>query len=174
MADQDELAHEVKYFIVQELACFKTPSEVAAAVKDEFEIAVTRQRVHRYDPTKKAGADLSDELKQLFEATRKALIDGAAQNAIEHRSVRLKWLNDMAIAARSRGNMVLAAQLIEQAAKECGEVYSNRHKLEHTGKDGKDLPGPSVVIYQIPDNGRDPELRANDDPAASGTSGKIS
>lgn len=173
MADQDDFDDEVKYFIVQRLACFETPSEVATAVNDEYGLKVTRQRVHRYDPTKKAGAALSEELKALFEATRKALIEGNAQNAIEHRSVRLKWLNDMAIAARARGNMVLAAQLIEQAAKEVGGAFTNRREL--TGKDGKELPtGPAVVIYQIPDNGRDPELRANDDPAAGGTAGEVS
>jgi hypothetical protein len=32
--------------------------------------------------------------------------------------------------------------------------YGDRMHNEHTGKDGKDLP-PSVVMYQIPSNGRD-------------------
>ena len=38
--------------------------------------------------------------------------------------------------AESKGNMPLAAQLLEQAAKEVGEAYTNRQRLEHTGKDG--------------------------------------
>jgi hypothetical protein len=154
MADIEELSDEVKHFIVQGLACFQTPSEVAAAVKDEYGLTVSRQRVHAYDPTKKAGSALCEELRLLFEATRAALIGGKAQSAIEHRAVRLRWLNDMAIAARSRGNIPLAAQLIEQAAKESGGAFTNRREL--TGKDGKDLPAgtATVTIIQLPDNGR--------------------
>jgi hypothetical protein len=142
MAETEELNDEVKHFIVQGLACFQTPSEVAAAVKDEYGLTVSRQRVHAYDPTKKAGSALCEELRLLFEATRVALIEGKAQSAIEHRAVRLRWLNDMAIAARARGNIVLAASLIEQAAKESGGAFTNRREL--TGKDGG--PVQSVVM----------------------------
>ena len=54
-------------------------------------------------------------------------------------------------------NMPLAAQLLEQAAKESGGAYTNKHQLEHTGKDGKDLPATpaaQVTIIALPDNGR--------------------
>ena len=62
----------------------------------------------------------------------------------------------MAEKAEGMHNLPLAAQLLEQAAKECGDAYSNRHKHEHMGKDGKDLPAPPapVTIFQLPDNGR--------------------
>lgn len=30
-----------------------------------------------------------------------------------------------------------------------------REKVEHTGKDGKDLPAPAIAIFALPDNGRD-------------------
>lgn len=29
--------------------------------------------------------------------------------------------------------MALAASLMEQAAKECGDAYTNKHKVEHSG-----------------------------------------
>ena len=60
----------------------------------------------------------------------------------------------MATAAEDRGNMPLAAQLLEQAAKEMGNAFTNRHEL--TGKDGKDLPvAPApVAIFELPNNGR--------------------
>lgn len=155
MSETEELNDEVKHFIVQALACFQTPSEVAASVKEEYGLTVSRQRVHAYDPTKKAGSALCTELRLLFEATRNALIEGKAKTAIEHRAVRLRWLNDMAISARARGNIVLAAQLIEQAAKESGDAYTNRHKFEHTGRDGKPLPAGAVTIVT-----KDPEEAA--------------
>lgn len=43
---------EVKAFIVQALACFDTPSQVAEQVKKEFGLEVSRQQVESHDPTK--------------------------------------------------------------------------------------------------------------------------
>lgn len=39
------LNNEIKAFIVQALACFDTPSQVAKAVKQEFDLDVSRQQV---------------------------------------------------------------------------------------------------------------------------------
>jgi hypothetical protein len=41
--------------------------------------------------------------------------------------------------------MALAATLIEQAAKECGDAYTNRQKVEHTSPDGSMTPKPTVI-----------------------------
>lgn len=43
------------------------------------------------------------------------------------------------------------------ASKVAPKKYGDRQTLEHTGKDGKDLPAPAaatVMIVQLPDNGR--------------------
>jgi len=53
------LKNEVKSFIVQALACFDTPSQVSQAVKQEFDVDVTRQQVEQHDPTKRAGSHLA-------------------------------------------------------------------------------------------------------------------
>lgn len=139
MAEAEELEDEVKLYIVQQLACFYSPSEVAASVKAEYGFEVSRQRVHRYDPTKKAGADLSAELKAHFEAARAALIDGTAETGIANKMVRVRWLHDMAVAAKTRGSFVVAAQLIEQAAREMGGAFTNKYQHELSGKDGAAL-----------------------------------
>lgn len=151
-----KLNDEVKTFIVQSLACFDSPSVVEAAVKKEFGLVVSRQLVETHDPTKRAGQSIAARWKAIFEATRKEFLDDTSRIAISHRAVRLRALQRMAERAESMGNMSLAAQLHEQAAKECGDAYSNRHRLEHTGRDGKDLPAPPapVAIFQLPDNGR--------------------
>lgn len=151
-----KLTDEVRTFIVQSLACFDPPSVVVAAVKKEFGLTVTPQSVEAYDPTKRAGKNAARRWRALFDETRKAFLEDTSKIAISHRAVRLRALQRMAEKAESMGNMALAAQLHEQAAKECGDAYSNRHKLEHTGKDGKDLPAPAapVTIFQLPDNGR--------------------
>jgi hypothetical protein len=149
-----KLSDEVKTYIVQALACFDSPSIVAAAVKKEFGVDVSRQLVESHDPNKKAASGLAPKWKVLFEETRKTFLEDTATIAISHRAVRLRALQRMAEKAENQGNMVLAASLMKQAAEEVGNAYTNRREL--TGKDGKDLPVPvsPVTIFQLPDNGR--------------------
>ncbi len=147
-----KLTDEIRTFIVQCLACFDTPSAVAAQVKTEFKFDISRQAVENYDPNKKQGANLSEKWKSLFEETRKTFLEDTALIGISHRAVRLRALERMAQLAESKGNLVLAASLMEQAAKEVGDSYTNRREL--TGKDGKDLPTNPVTIFALPDNGR--------------------
>lgn len=144
----------VQTFVVQSLACFDGPGVVAEAVRKEFGQTIARQSVEAYDPNKKAGAKLAQRWRVLFAETRKAFLESTAEIGISHRTVRLRALQRMATAAEDRGNMPLAAQLLEQAAKEMGNAFTNRHEL--TGKDGKDLPTPAapVVLFELPNNGR--------------------
>ncbi|ASP95632.1 DUF2280 domain-containing protein [Sinorhizobium meliloti] len=143
-----KLSDEVKTYIVQALACFDSPSVVAAAVKKEFGVDVS------HDPNKKAASGLAPKWKALFGETRKTFLEDTATIAISHRAVRLRGLQCMAEKAEIQGNMVLAASLMKQAAEESGNAYTNRRELP--GKDGKDLPVPvsPVTIFQLPDNDR--------------------
>jgi hypothetical protein len=136
------------------LACFDSPSVVAAAVKKEFQVDASRQLVESHDPNKKAASGLAPKWRVLFEETRKTFLEDTASIAISHRAVRLRALQRMADKAETQGNMVLASSLLKQAAEEVGGSYTNRREL--TGKDGKDLPVPvsPVTIFQLPDNGR--------------------
>lgn len=147
-----KLKEEVKTFIVQSLACFDGPSFVAQEVKQEFGEEITRQAVEGYDPNKRAGRNLSAKWRALFDETRKAFLEDTSKIGISHRAVRLRAIERMAKKAEEMGNMALAAQLHEQAAKECGDAYTNRREL--TGKGGKDLPANPVTIFALPDNGR--------------------
>lgn len=154
-AKKPSLPDEAKRFIVNALAAFDSPSQVSAAVKEEFGIDVARQVVEAHDPTKFAGRKLAAKWREMFEAARKGFIDEATQVPIAHRSTRLRALFRMAQAAERKGNFPLAAQLHKQAAEEMGNAYTNRREL--TGKDGKDLPAaaPAVAVFALPDNGRD-------------------
>ncbi len=145
---------EQQTYVVQAVACFDAPSVVVAAVKKDYGVVLTPQAVEAYDPTKKAGAKLAARWRALFDETRKAFLENTADIAISHRAVRLRALQRMAAKAEDSKNMVLAAALLEQAAKEMGNAFTNRREL--TGKDGKDLPAPTnpVTIFQLPDNGR--------------------
>jgi len=123
------LKSDVKAFIVQALACFDTPTQVSQAVKQEFDIDVTRQQVEQHDPTKRAGANLAAKWRTLFEDTRKRFREETAEIPIANRAFRLRGLGRMAEKAENMRNLALSAQLYEQAAKECGDMYVNR-KLE--------------------------------------------
>ena len=130
---QSKLSEAAKTFVVQSLACFDSPSVVARAVKDEFGEEITRQAVQAYDPTKHAGANISDRWRELFHATREAFLQGTAAIGIAHRAVRLRTLQRLADTAESMGAIALAARVLEQAAKESGGAYTNRKEVEHSG-----------------------------------------
>ncbi|WP_085599423.1 MULTISPECIES: DUF2280 domain-containing protein [unclassified Pseudomonas] len=121
------LKDEVKRFIVQALACFDTPTQVVQAVKETFGLDVTRQQCELYDPTKYAGRDLGVKWRTVFEDTRKRFREDTADIPIANRAFRLRGLARM---AENMRNLALTAQLYEQAAKECGDMYVNRARKE--------------------------------------------
>lgn len=120
------LSNDVKAFIVQALACFDTPSQVVEAVQKEFSVTVTRQQVETHDPTKYSGKGLAKRWVTLFEDTRKRFREETADIPIANRAYRLRALGRMVEKAESMRNLALTAQLLEQAAKEVGDVYVNR------------------------------------------------
>ena len=138
----------VKAFIVRGLATYMTPSEVVDAVKQEFDgLEVTRQQVSKYDPDKASGINLSDKWKQLFVKQRKDFNDEINSIPIANKAYRLAMLDNMARDAFESKNRPLVAKLLEQAAKEVGEVFTNRHKVNHSsqGNVNSTIPKPTVI-----------------------------
>lgn len=145
-----KLDDPVKEFIVQALACYDTPQQVADAVREEFGVEVTRMQVQAYDPTKSRGADrLSKRLKAIFEATRKAFLEETAKVPIASQVYRLRNLQRLFEKAQARGNMALAAALIEQAAKEVGGAFTNRRELGGPG--GGPIPVKNEHVTTLSD-----------------------
>lgn len=130
------LKPEVKAFIVQQLACFDTPSQVVEAVQNEFNIQITRQQVASHDPTKAAGVALAKKWVDLFNSTRARFQTEISEIPIANKAYRLRVLDRMATRAEGMKNLALTAEIIEQAAKECGDAYTNKHKFEHSGPNG--------------------------------------
>lgn len=147
------LSNDVKAFIVQALACFDTPSQVAAAVKEEFGIEVSRQQCESHDPTKYAGRDLAKRWRVLFEDTRRRFREETADIPIANRAHRLRTLGRMAEKAEGMRNLALTAQLLEQAAKEVGDVYVNRQTKAEMPHD--DLPPTRVQVEVVDARVRD-------------------
>lgn len=130
------LKGEVKAFIVQSLACFDTPSQVVESVKKEFGLSITRQQVESHDPTKANGRGLAQKWVDMFNATRERFQNEISDIPIANKAYRLRVLDRMATRAEGMKNLALTAEIIEQAAKECGDAYTNKHKFEHSGPNG--------------------------------------
>ncbi|MEI9481796.1 DUF2280 domain-containing protein [Enterobacter cancerogenus] len=130
------LKGEVKAFIVQSLACFDTPSQVVELVKKEFGLSITRQQVESHDPTKANGRGLAQKWVDMFNATRERFQSEISDIPIANKAYRLRVLDRMATRAEGMKNLALTAEIIEQAAKECGDAYTNKHKFEHSGPNG--------------------------------------
>jgi hypothetical protein len=120
------LTDEIKTFIVKGLACYDTPSQVADAVRAEFNIVVSRQQVHEYDPACARTPAL--RWRELYAATRQALLRELAEIGIAHRAVRLRRLDRLA-SRSERNNVTTALKCLEMAAKECGGMYENRRPI---------------------------------------------
>lgn len=150
------LKNEVKGFIVQALACFDTPSQVVEQVKQEFGVEISRQLCESHDPTKRAGVNLAVKWVTLFEDTRKRFRDDTADIPIANRAFRLRALGRMAERAESVKNLALAAQLLEQAAKETGGTYTNKQQVDLSSTDGtmtpaKDRPIDAELVKALVD-----------------------
>jgi len=136
------LTEEVKLYIVQCLACYDTPSRVAESVEEEFGIKIDRSHVQKYDPTKAAGKDMKASLREVFQITRKAFLDESIQVPIASKIFRLRSLQRMHDYYVGKRNFVQAQAVLEQAAKEVGNVYTN--KLQHGG----DQENPFLAFLQ--------------------------
>lgn len=142
------LKPEVKAYIIQMLACYDTPSQVVEAVQKDFGIAITRQQVETHDPTKVSGKTLAKKWVDLFNLTRDRFLNEISDIPIANKAYRLRVLQRMSTTAENMKNIGMTAQLLEQAAKEVGDAYSNKQKVELTGKDGGPL---NQVTYTAED-----------------------
>lgn len=142
------LKPEIKAFIVQSVACFDTPSQVVESVLKEFGVQITRQQVEQNDPTKISGKGLAQKWVDLFNLTRDRFLNEISDIPIANKAYRLRVLQRMSTTAEGMKNLGMTAQLLEQAAKEVGDAYSNKQKVELTGKDGGPL---NQVTYTAED-----------------------
>jgi hypothetical protein len=140
------LPEHIKLHIVQALACFDTPSKVAKDVNAEFGVTVSPQQCERYDPNKRAGSALSAKYRTIFAETRKTFLEDTSLIGVSHRAVRLRTLQRLIDTCERSGNVSMVAQLLEQVAKETGDAYTNRHRLEHTGKDGGPIKSQKAPV----------------------------
>ncbi len=125
------LKEPVKIFIVQSLACFETPQQVADAVMQRFGIEIDRRQCENYDPTKFAGRNLSKKLKDLFDRSRKEFRENVEDIAIANKAFRLMELQKMY--EDSGRNKRAKQNLLKQAFQ---ETDGRATRQEVTGANG--------------------------------------
>lgn len=153
------LKEPIKIFIVQSLACFETPQQVADTVKQEFKIEVSRQQVSLYDPTKYVGRNLSKKLKDLFEQTRKDFKTNIYDIPLANKAVRLRELQNMY--GEWGKNKIMKQNLIKQIKDEMQghdvqllDVQLKQleiDRIKNGDGEGADDPTPVKVTIQVVD-----------------------
>lgn len=158
-----ELTEDVKVFIVQRLAMFGTPTQVADAVKEEFDLEVSRQQVNVYRAGR-AGQQPAEKWVELFKATRAEFLKRVSDQPAANKAVRVTRLERLALRAEEVAENALkanppklalagdymdrAAAIYEQIAKEVGRVFTN--KATNTLKGDKDAP----LVFELDTGGK--------------------
>ncbi|KKW79077.1 hypothetical protein AAV96_09035 [Acinetobacter sp. AG1] len=140
------ITKKVKLFIVRMLAEFETPTQTSRSVKEVFSIDVTPQQCEAYDPTKRIGQDLSQELRDKFFEYRRIANQELEAIPIANMRYRLQLLQGLV--DKYPDNPVLIPKWAEQAAKEMGGQYTNTSKTQLTGADGQPL-NPEHVTHVV-------------------------
>ena len=115
------LTDEVRAFIVRGLARYETPTQVAASVKANFDIEITRRQVFAYDPA--GSRPPAQRWIDLHAATRAKFMQATAEIGVAQKVVRLRMLDRFAHRADEQNYTERAARFLAQAAKECGGFY---------------------------------------------------
>ena len=126
------LTTQQKIYVIEHLACFETPTEVQAAIKQDLGIDVSTSQICAYDPHTISGQRLRQEMKDLFYAARERFTSNVAAIPIANQTYRLKKMQQ--ILAASGRNAKLALETMKQAAEDLGGKYTNEQQL--TGKNG--------------------------------------
>ena len=127
-----KLTDEIKHLIVTQLAQFGGYADVARVITAETGVAVDRFQVRTYDPTKASYAG-GEKWPEIFEQVRSRYLGSIESVPIAHKAYRLNVLQQICDDARSRGNVVLVAATLEQAAKEVGNSLTNERNIRVNG-----------------------------------------
>ena len=129
--------------IVQRLACFESPPEVAEWASEAFDKDVTPNQVHHYNPTR--CEETAQKWVELFQETRDAFLNDLDTIPLSHQAVRLRELQRLYDRVKDQDEE-RAARMIKQAAKEVGGKFTNLERREH------DVTGLNVHIHPPDDD----------------------
>jgi hypothetical protein len=123
-----ELTEPQKTFIVQSLAQFVSPADVARSFRDEFDIEIEVKQICKFDPTRHA-YEAGEKWRPIFEATREKFLNDVSAVPISQQAYRLQILQQNLTAALKVKNMKLANETLKQAAEEMGGILTNERNV---------------------------------------------
>lgn len=147
MVEMARITKKVKLFIVRMLAEFESPTQASKTVKEIFKLDVTPQQCEAYDPTKRTGQDLSQELRDKFFEYRRQANEELEAIPIANKRYRLQLLQGLV--DNFPNNPVFIPKWTEQAAKEMGNQYTNKQQVDHTTK-GESMNKPTTIELVAP------------------------
>lgn len=134
-----KLTDEQKTFIVMSFARYARRQDIMRAVHDTWGIEVTKSQMDLYDPRAARNRVTPARFRKwqpLYDETRDALKANVSQIPVANAEYRLHVLDEMIEEARGKKQYRLVAELLEQAAKEVGGVFTNtrevKAKVDHT------------------------------------------
>lgn len=129
-----KLSDEAKDFATICFARYMRPSQVIAAVEERFGVTIDKRVIQNYDPETVKGHQLGKKRKALFAAARERFLQELEQIPIASKVVRLQQLQAHYNKAADAGNVRMALDILEKAAKEAGGVHTNRTEVNVNGK----------------------------------------
>ena len=128
------LTNDQKKFIMVRQAMYDRNGEIIKAFEVEFDIKLDKTQINSYmmtdDGKPRHGRNIAKELVKLHNETRKAYLEEMNAIPIANRSHRLKELNELYYAAKDSDDLEQATKILETAAKEVGDAFTNRQKFE--------------------------------------------
>ena len=119
-----KLNDEIKEFIVKRIACYETPSRIAAAVRINFGVDIYRRQVFEYDPA--GSRPPAQRWIDLHAATRARFLGETASIAVAQKAVRLRMLDRLVQTAEENNCDERLARFLAQAARKCGGFYDKQ------------------------------------------------
>ncbi|MDV7706710.1 DUF2280 domain-containing protein [Acinetobacter pittii] len=165
------LKEPVKIFIVQSLACFDTPQQVADAVKQRFGIEIDRRQCEAYDPTKATGKNLSKKLITLFNKTRVDFQKNVYDIPLANKAYRLRELQN--IYEGWKNNRLMKQGVIKQVREEMQghdlmllnvelkQLEIAKLQKELNPEEGEDVTPVQVTIHVVDASKKDAEYQSN-------------
>lgn len=126
---RQKLTNEQRVFIIVQLAQYNGPTEVAKAFEEEFGFKVSSQLCYRYDATRPR-FDQAEKWEKLFFEERNRFKNDVDSIPIASKVIRLRRLEERYHSHVKKGEDDLASATLVLAAKELGEVFTNKRQVD--------------------------------------------
>ncbi len=131
MPAHPKLTEEQRHFAVVLFAGFWQPKQVVKALKEEFDVQVSRQAVCAYSP--KHNPKVAEKWRIIYDAARAKFIDDQDSIAVSHLSHRQAVRDRIVRAAEESGDHATVLEALDRAAKDQGGLFTAKRQIAVTG-----------------------------------------